>query len=291
MRKKHLFILLFIGLILFDNLKTTIIIKDSIGVDHKISLSPREIRTLKYFFMMLFQEQFAYTLNGSKPVSFASVKLYTFKKTLFTKPDPDDFLFSKGYFVWKTIEHHFNNSKFVLWFEPPVFPFPNSDTKLKDLQFFYIANKKNVLLLYEKHKHLFIKYADLNSLNENSLMGFIKNNNFFTRGLQKNELLKGLLLGFGLENATQFYLGLKDPAQHPKPFWDATYYRQVYEHGCNDKKSKLYRLISLPFFAGNSESIEGLTLKKEYLETRERTMALLEKFDFLTCVLTLLMQN
>jgi hypothetical protein len=214
-----------------------------------ISSEDRETLT-KLFRSLLFDDQFSYTLFGSKPI--------THKGVFF---DTDTAKFIKNWQIWKKYKHFFdtNNSNYV--FLEKTYP------ELFEIHF---INKKLVLSTIEKHSSTFSRI--LGQLTPHEILERMLKSDVLFAALGNSQILYGILLGFGEENAKGFDLDLPDP----KPF---------------NKESPKPNHLSLPYFQTYSASQETSFLRKQYKQDREKILSIYSKGDLLEITLTKLFSN
>lgn len=133
-------------------------------------LSKREIVALETLFWHLFYlEQFAYPLFGTKPMSIA-----------YLPPELEN-----GWEAWEKVSLHFQSNRFVI-----------GKYDRKGHTFLCIGNLEQIEKTYTKNKDLFRDYSDFSELRQAIRMDFST--------LIENDLILGMLLGYGRTNAELF---------------------------------------------------------------------------------------
>lgn len=247
-------------------------------------LTGKEKRQLELFFRVLFRKgTLAYTLNGPKPLALDS--FYPFKSNLWIFNDfsNTNLALYKGYIVWQKYASFFSDSDFIIWTEP--------SSLAKDVDFIFAANVKKLTATLKNHQTLFKAYANVEDIDDAIVHHHIKNKTFFSHLLNHNELLLGISLGYGEENANLYCQNRDHPENNSTLFWDISCYQEQTQFLALSKQALLSQTITYPFFVGNPNTETGARLKKELLLARENNLKLFEQNDFLETVLSLMAQK
>ena len=278
MWKKIIFFLIFSSsLILFwqyDQLRmTSIQFFDQQGQKHILRLSVKDKKRLYYFMHMLFAEDsFAYTLLGSKPMSWACYK----------KPFPlhnwSSFYDSLSQYNrkmrlgWKTwLKYSYLFPSVLFWSE--------EENKSSHWVSIILINKKKFHKIIQKYQKDFTQVLNREKIEGIQLLQEAKNKPLISQILKNHQALIGTLLGYGRDNS---WLFLEQSSQNKRiPYiWEK-------EKIINSDDTNL-SFLSLPHFAGNPNTKESLSLKKKYLLTRQTVLEYYKDKDFLEATLTLL---
>jgi hypothetical protein len=250
-------------------------------------MSRREAVCLERFFReLIICNPFAYTMAESKPLSFASYKKpFTSLSSLF----PSNMRIIKGWRVWKKFEPHFVHSKMLFWEEE---------------NFTWIIKNHVLIVLADRNRCNEIAHtADFEKiLKTNDLFHDIEKVPLFENTLQKNDILIGALLGFGINNARLFSEQAKNLSQLDKkqqlecPKLPGIWGNELMERAARKKyfKSLTFQKFNmddmvLPGFVGDPDSQESKTLMSEYVTTRRKILEFYEGKHFLEASLSLYM--
>ena len=171
------------------------------------------------FAHFFFFDAFSYPLFGSKPMSIGLLL--------------DQF--QKGWTAWIKIAHLFHSEKFVI-----------ADYIFNDNRFVLIANLDLVEKVYFENKAIFDQTFE-GRMTMKDLKLCLKERNALFQELMRNDLILGILLGYGTRNAQVF------AAQEPmKPF---TSVHPVFYY---------FSKILPPYFACDPQSEETIELKRRY---------------------------
>jgi hypothetical protein len=257
---------------------------DRNGELHVFSLPVKDKKRLLCFMRTLFAEDnFAYTLLGSKPLSWVSYK----------KPFPfsgfstfwDSFRkyhsnLRQGWETWSKYSHLFPTTAF--WAESPsCHPGWNS---------ILIVNEEKFNDVVNNHKEDFQNVLHRETVDGFQLLGEAKNQSLMDEVLKGHQALIGIVLGYGRNNSWEFMK--RSEKRNPLCcVWDELDDRKPREIrtriGAIDIADCLF-LQSCPSFAGNPRSGESLTLKREYLLTKQKVINYYKDKDFLEATLSLL---
>ncbi|NGX47819.1 MAG: hypothetical protein K1000chlam3_01204 [Chlamydiae bacterium] len=261
--------------------KTTVRFLDHQGTERILSLPEKDKKRLFDFMEILFAEDnFAYTLLGSKPVSWA-----TYHNPLpFTDWTWDSLKrhcrkLRAGWKTWEKYRHLFPTANF--WVErPECYPGSVSILLINEDQFNAVVNS---------HKKDFQEILNREIVDGFQLLRDAKNRTLMHDVLKGDQVLMGIVLGYGRENSLLFLESCKTliPAE---PVWG--------EDDCDEGPLEIPSEMTLtefyltqyscPVFAGNPNSEESLTLKSDYLKTKEKVLQYYQGKDFLEASLSLI---
>lgn len=219
--------------------------------DQVIRMPFKDKVRLTYLFEQLFKrDSFIYSLVGNKPVSVYCSRWPLLKLN-------DDFLFLPflphklkmvlGLKVWEKYREHFT-SKYLMW---------TQNLSENRYEVFFI-NKEEFYQIISKFQ------ADFETVLERKDLGTLldegQSSNMFENVLKDHDGLIGTLLGYGRDNAWEFY-----GHHHLEWIWKDS-----------DVEMKLFcnyfignYLFPLPSFAANPNTEESKKLKLDYIKTRE----------------------
>lgn len=216
-------------------------------------------------------DQWGYTLFGCKPLSFTVQH-----KIAFSLPSllPPAYSMRKGWEVWKKLS--IPHPDFVLWSEPSPWSC--------DVERIFIGYREGIDKIVEKYREDFLA---LSQYRGGKLLENISDAAPLEDLLLHQEVLLGILLGFGRENCYLF----ADPSQEKSAdIWQTSFNEQIISRFFR----KMYLLqdpdiedMLLPHFVGDPHSVETKELKEKYLKAREQILAYYEKGPFLPLTLSL----
>lgn len=257
---------------------------DQHGTEHVLSLSVKDKKRLFSFMQMLFtQDSFAYTLLGSKPVSWASYhNPFPFSDWTWFCDSLKKYscTMRSGWKTWKKYRHLFPSANF--WAEAPKCH-PGSISIL-------IVNEERFNNVVNNNKKDFQDVLHRNIADGLQLLREAKNRSLMNEVLEGHQALLGIVLGYGRDNSWEF-LRRSEKREFFKWVWDEK----------NEEKpgeiviglggitiEECLELDSLPSFAGDPHSEESMALKKDYLQTQQRIINYYKDKDFLEATLSLL---
>lgn len=264
--------------------ETSLTFLDEDGVEHAISLPLKDKKRLYCFMHMLFAEDnFAYTLLGSKPVSWGCYKnpfpfddwsmfydtLKTYHGTL-----------RAGWKTWLKYCHLFPSA--TLWAE-------NSESHPGWISIL-LVNEERFNQVVSNHKKDFQDVLKREIVDGFQLLREAKNRPLMSGILKGHQALMGIVLGYGRDNSWKFLKGI-ETKQPLECVWDETNERipGVVQTRLNSNDNEAYLFLdSCPSFAGDPHSEESLALKADYLLTKDRVVNYYKDKDFLEATLSLL---
>jgi len=278
--KKVLIFLVFLCLLFFgweysQQRKTSVQFLDQNGRLHVLSLPVKDKKKLCNLMRLLFAEDsFAYTLLGSKPISWAcyieplpfiglahfcdSWKKY--HRTL-----------RLGWKAWEKYRHLFPSTHF--WKE--------SSKRHPGWVSIVIANEECLNGVITAHKKDFLEV--LNREVDGHQLLDTKDRSLMDDILNGHQALIGIVLGYGRDNSWEFLERLKINQPLGCVWGNGD---KIREGGMT--LEECLALESLPSFAGNPNSEESLALKREYLLTQQKVINYFQGKDFLEATLSLL---
>ncbi len=264
-----------------------IFIEDPLKKKTSLFMSRREAVQLERFFReLIIFNPFAYTMAESKPLSFASYKKpFSSPSSLF----PSNMKLVKGLQVWKKFENHFVGSRMALWEEED----PS----------WIVANHVLIVLAARSRCNEIAHTADFEEiLKINDLFDHIGKAPLFENTLQKNDVLIGVLLGFGMDNARLFNEQAEKLSQIDRnhqmelPKLPGIWGSETMEYSARKQYLKSLTLqnfnikdMILPGFVGDPNSKESKILTHEYTTTRKKIIEFYEGKKFLDASLSLYM--
>lgn len=288
MKNKSIYVIFLCVALLFweysQRSKTSVCYLDQRGDVHTLSLSVEDKKRLFSFMRMLFAEDsFAYTLLGSKPVSWSCYKnplpftnvsmfrdsLKKYHRTL-----------RLGWKTWSKYRHLFPAANF--WAESP-----KSDPMYVSI---LIVNEERFNHIVNNYKQDFQNVLNRQIADGLQLLKEAKNSSLMNEVLEGHQALLGIVLGYGRDNSWEFLKGIEkreplrcvwDEINAPKHVGIRTRLGATDIEGC-------LALESCPSFAGNPGSEESLMLKKDYLLTKQKVINYYKDKDFLEATLSLL---
>jgi len=158
-----------------------------------------------------------------------------------------------GWKVWKKYEHLFPHPNFIFCNEKVIHA---EDCQMINL---YIVNKKSLSKCISDNEFLFKRHLGENFSKEN-FIELIETTKDLDQAIANNELLRGIILGFGQESSNAFYM--QNISLHPHTFasWTDTY--------CSVGDDQHCRIYSVGFM-GNPQSEEVKSLLRVYRQERE----------------------
>jgi hypothetical protein len=263
--------------------ETSLSFLDKEGKKQVLSLSVKDKKRLFCFMRMLIAEDnFAYTLLGSKPVSWACYK----------NPFPvDDWAMSyyalkkyhstlrRGWKTWTKYRHLFPAASF--WAE-------NSERHPGWISIL-LVNEEQFNHVVSENKQDFQEVLDREVVDGFQLLREAKNRPLMGEILKGHQALMGIVLGYGRNNSWRFLQGV-EAHDLLECVWDETNDRKPgfvkTRLSAHDVEDCLF-LDSCPSFAGDPHSEESLILKTDYLLTKEKVVNYFKGKDFLEASLSL----
>ncbi|MEL7431701.1 MAG: hypothetical protein AAGI90_04130, partial [Chlamydiota bacterium] len=228
------------------------------------------------------RDSFAYTLLGSKPVSWVCYHSPVgFMESLYS------FFFFKdrcttiylGWKAWEKHRHLFPKSLFISEFQPRH---PGEKSIL-------LINQEMFNKVIQDHRKDFEEVLQREVVGGDQLLEETTTQNLMGDLLQSHQALLGIVLGYGRDNSWKF---LEKSAQREPLGWvwtEEEYWKegeQTWQYSSSTERS--LTLYSCPSFAGIPDSSESIALKQDYTKTREKVLKYYRGKDFLEATLSLL---
>jgi hypothetical protein len=257
-----------------------IVIENPSGEISSVQMSRKDARQLEYFFReLIISELMAYTLAGSKPMSFACYREPGVSLSSFFLPNLKTI---RGWRVWEKHCHYFDNGRLRFWREKSPW--------VKGVFCLIIADMNQCDEIIMQHAADFQNVVGQRIIHDKSLFQEIDKTPFLQNTLQKHDALLGILLGFGRENAWLYYEKNKNPQFAKLPLaWGP-----VMEQKRTDWFWKYCALqtpdvsdMLFPVFVGDLDSVESQRLRAEYSAASEKIKKFYKKRDFLSATLSL----
>jgi hypothetical protein len=219
------------------------------------------------FRVLVFENYFAYTLFGSKPMTHKGA-FYEVLTHHPLKKSGGDYIFLTNWKVWKKYACQSE-------FQTPNYVFLEGN--LPELFDVHFLNKKNVLACIKSHLSTFREILGDEITPEGVYDSIIHSEDLY-EALGNSQILYGILFGFGETNARGFHekYELNIDVQEPTFF--------------NEKMPKPNDL-PLPYFAVFGASKETEMLRKTYEQERKKILSVYSKGNFLEITLTKLLSN
>ncbi len=257
---------------------------DSQGSVHTLTLPLKDKEKLAALMQMLFaRDNFAYTILGNKPVSWATYKNpYPFSswKNFYSSFSDYHLILRDGWNTWKKYSHLFPSST-LLWAESSKFH-PDSTSIL-------IVNVEQLNAIVNNYKKDFEEVLQRKVIDGRQLLEEAKSGTFIHDVLKGHQALIGIVLGYGRDNSWKF---LEEGCKNRKPIgWVWGEEDFSFPDKIPDEMSLTeFHLshYSCPSFAGDPNSKESLALKADYLSTKQKVMEYYKGKDFLEATLSLL---
>jgi hypothetical protein len=264
-------------------------------------LSPSERLDLTELFKIFINEdQFGYTLFGDKPVSLSGKwKIIPYEFWLSGSIDAGPFW--RKWAVWKEIQHQFSINHFLFIEEPALHL--NLDG---NVTFIFLINKQAFLKTVNKYLKSFQEILG-SDLTAQILLTKIEVENKLLSSINHNEMLLGILLGYGLHNSRLFerrrkinkLISGEDMSVFPELLLLLSPNLSLFEEEENLLSYQLQPFSDLgPWniepvrFAADLSHRETQLLKKKYARSsKELLLHFSQKKDFLEIVLTKLTSN
>lgn len=229
------------------------------------------------FYRLINEEHFGYTLFGDKPISLGSYFKVTPWENLIELGQCDG-VFWKKWQIWEKYHHLFPMKQYLLLEE-------ESKNKNYEITNITIINKDNFIKTIKKHKAIFEKIlkrkVDPEEMLNNIELGKIS----FVNSISNNDLLWGILLGYGKHNALLYN---KRKNEHLR--CSSIRHSNSKLEAFGDYNYSPLILGSVHFVA-DLHHREAQILQKKYQELRGKISAIYAKGDFLEITLSQLVSE
>jgi uncharacterized protein YihD (DUF1040 family) len=270
-------------LFLLFSLYSTLLIKADI-----VEIPRQDLKNIKCFFEDLIdQHDYAYTIFGSKPMSLADFCLESPRNLSFYK-----WLRSKIFMIrrkailksWYKYREEFDFKDFI---------FLDEEHDWINCLVMILINKKNMLHVLEEHSSIFKEELGEDFNPELFLERLEKKEVSITKAINKSQKLMGIMLGYGVRNATLF----QERFNIRKSMWkrekdnlpeDEALTKKLanVEGQCNDFSELEEDAIMHPlYFLADTSHPETVRLKKQYEDDRQKIEELMRQPKFMNKVL------
>lgn len=256
---------------------------DQQGATHTLTLPVKDRKRLAGLMQKLFAENsFAYTILGSKPVSWETylnpLPLSNWTR-VYDSFSEDNRVLRAGWKTWENYQHLFLSAH--LWVESPKCH--------PGLISILIVNEEQFNDVVNKNKKDFQEVLGREIVDGIQLIREAKNRSLMNEVLEGHQGLIGIVLGYGRDNSWQFLEGCKNRTPIGWVWGEEdSYFAEEFIESNSTLTDYYLSLYSCPSFAGDPNSKESLTLKKEYLLTKQKMMDYYKDKDFLEATLSLL---
>lgn len=264
--------------------ETSLQFLDREGTVHTFTLPAKDKKRLFDLMQELFaHDNFAYTLLGSKPLSWATyrqswpfVDWGTFRDSL----NKYHRVLRSGWKTWEKYRHLFPAENF--W----------ADHSKSDPEWISIllVNEEQFNTVVINNKKDFQDVLRREMVDGFQMLKEAKNRSLMNDILEGHQALLGIVLGYGRDNSWKFLKGCEK--REPIGWvWDEKGYPTCTSMQLSPEISLTewyLTLYSCPSFAGDPNSEESLALKKDYLLTKQKVLNYYKGKDFLEATLSLL---
>ena len=223
-------------------------------------------------------EQWVYTLAGVKPVTFSLCH---------TKFPFFDLISQRrkrflGWNTWLKYQPYFQNSRFTV--------FPDKGWQSSDWMFITIIDRRQFNEVVRQYSDDFQSVLHLDSLDAERLLEREQGLSFFEDTLQGHDGLIGTVLGYGRNNAWQFFERSQGKEDMLESMWDGDLMSQMLDHWNKKPPFASWDLSHLfyPSCAADKNSEESIAFRKRYQEMRDTIIRYYEGRDFVEVTLSLL---
>jgi hypothetical protein len=230
---------------------------------------------IKYLFHNIFlQQDGAYTIFGDKPVSSAgSFVIASWEATIMEPAQVGKF--GRSWKTWQNYKDRFPLQKYIIVGER--FPFKKSGLVVI---YTFVINKKSFIETLNNHLILFESVLNKKIDAENFLDNIETGKCSFLTSINRNEMLLGILLGYGEHNASLFYKRSK--RSHARKLFPLDEVKLE----CTDKESYPMMLINPVQYSADLDHPETKALQKKYKNLRKKISEIYSQGDFLEITLT-----
>lgn len=260
----------------------------ALSAQAQISNIPKQdLKEIEFLFDYLISEHdFAYTLFGSKPMSLADLSLrppcrlpatrqnqaLNFRKKLMSSLK-----------AWDKYKKHFKSQDFIIL---------DSEDGFFSCTTFFIIHKNNLLSLLKNHESLFKQELGSAFTPETFLEKLEKRETTLAEAIHTNDKLLGIMLGYGVRNASLFQerLDLKKALvksrQLSAPIKELTKRLSIVEAQMSDFSVFEENAVIPPlYFLADASHPETIELKEKYEKERLKLIHLKQQPKFIECAL------
>ncbi|MES2272914.1 MAG: hypothetical protein V4487_01835 [Chlamydiota bacterium] len=252
--------------------------------DFVIPMRWKDKKRLDYFFRgVCLIQQWAYTLIGSKPVTFTGLqKPFTTKRSLW----PSNFRNYLGWKTWLKYQSYFSQSPFLI--------FPDREPGQEKTIYMTIVDKAHFDRVVRENMQDFQIVLGRKIIDSQVLLNEALLSPFLCEVLKNHDGLIGTVLGYGRENAWAFYNRDEAKEGFLGSAWEPELLDEmIVRLSKKDWSFEAWDLSDLyfPSFAADPESDETKKLKQLYREDREKIVRYYKGKDFVEATLRLLNGN
>jgi hypothetical protein len=247
-----------------------------------------DLKNIKFFFEFLIHDHdFAYTIFGSKPMSLADYGLKV----------PDGLAMHRRLRSWYILMRakarleswYLYRKEFVL----KDFIFLDEENDWTNCLILILINKKNMLCVLHENASIFKEELGMDFTPESFLEKLEKREMTLAKAISKSQKLLGIMLGYGVRNATLFqerYNVMKAICKRKKSNLpeDETLTKKLvgFEAQCKCFSELEENAVIHPlYFFADTAHPETIELKKRYENDRRKIEELRQKSDFMNKVL------
>jgi hypothetical protein len=254
---------------------------DHASTEQVLKVTILEKQRLNGLIELLFAtDNFAYTLLGVKPVSQTTYHNFLpYNRFSWRSWNRYNRTLLLGWKTWEKHKHLF-----------PKFPFWSEDSQRHPgAVSIFLVHKQSFDKVIIEHKTLFQDLLDRQITDSSDLLNEAKYIPFEDEILKGNQVLLGIVLGYGQNNAEMFVESCKTLT--PTSWvWSEEEWGEIWAGVPTGMTKTDYYLnqYSCPSFAGDPVSEESMELKKRYLEAKEQILDYYQGKDILEATLSLL---
>ena len=253
---------------------------------HNVPL--RDIKNIKYLFERLVDEHdFGYTIFGSKPMSLADFGLEVPSGLPIHRRMRSGFFLMKAKTSLRAWYKHKNE------FDFKDFIFLDEEEDLFNCLVLVLINKKMLLNVLDENEAIFRQELDDSFTPASFLEKLEKRETSLAKAIHHNYRLLGIMLGYGVRNATLFQersellkeITKRQKAELPE---DSTLTQKLYvleSHVGDFSELDADALIHPLYFLADVFHPETIALKKKYEDERQEIIELRKKRNFMDLVL------
>ena len=249
-----------------------------------------DIRLL--FHTILFKDHGVYTLFGDKPISVSGDFLVTPYENVLEGMKCGG-IFWKQWQTWDKYKHLFPSRKYIFLREPNVL----GDSESYEVDLIFIINKDEFIKTVDNHKSLFEavlgKKIDARFLLESIEKGKIS----LLRSIDNNEMLLGILLGYGKHNSSLYMKRSRDFLEFEVGDEDRFYVGDARLKPIHKKLNFFGSygysplIVSSVHFVADFSHPETKYLERKYKDARGKISSIYSQGDFLEITLTQLISE
>jgi hypothetical protein len=253
-----------------------------------VNIPQQDLKNIKYLFEDLIDHHdYAYTIFGSKPMSLADFCLEVPRDLPFHKRiESKFFMIKRGAILksWYKFRDEFNFKSFI---------FLDNENDWINCLVLILINKKNMLRALQEHLAIFKEELGEDFIPELFLEKLEKREISFAKSINKSQKLMGIMLGYGVRNATLF----QKRFDLMKAIWkrekdnlpeDEILTKKLadVEAQCGDFSELEEDAIIPPlYFLADLSHPETIELKKQYDQNRQKIEEMKKNPDFMDQVL------